>query len=152
LKILVSIPGAVICSLCGGIVANNLNGPVYFSAIFFGLFALVTLLLGDISDVPGDSATGVRSLPIVIGRKNAILVVALLPLVIAFLGLAFFELGHLNPFFPLVILAITGYSTVNIVTLLETFDDHVFANKVKSRLRVIHFALQLSLILGLLTI
>ncbi|MFI5420942.1 MAG: UbiA prenyltransferase family protein, partial [Nitrososphaerales archaeon] len=56
LKILVSIPGAVLCSLCGGIVAGNLDGPVIFSAIFFGLFSLVTLLLGDVSDVPGDTA------------------------------------------------------------------------------------------------
>jgi geranylgeranylglycerol-phosphate geranylgeranyltransferase len=152
LKILVSIPGAVLCSLCGGIVAGNLDGPVIFSAIFFGLFALVTLLLGDVSDVPGDTAAGVRSLPIVIGQKNAVSFIIFLPLTIAFLGLALFETSHLNPAFPLVILAITSYSTVNIAMLLEQHDDYLFAKKVKSRLRLIHFALQLSLILGLLTL
>ncbi|MDA4111012.1 MAG: UbiA family prenyltransferase [Thaumarchaeota archaeon] len=152
LKILVSIPGAMVCSLCGGIVAQNLDGPVYFSAIFFGLFSLVTLLLGDISDVQGDTVAGVRSLPIVIGQRNSIFFVALLPMVIAFLGLAFFQAAHLNPLFPLIILAITTYSTLNIVTLLQKYDDHVFANKIKSRMRIIHFALQLSLILGLLVL
>ena len=37
----------------GGIVAGNLDFPVIFSAVFFGLFSLVTLLLGDVSDFPG---------------------------------------------------------------------------------------------------
>ena len=95
---------------------------------------------------------GVRSLPIVIGPKNALSLIIFLPLTIAFLGLALFEMAHLNPAFPLVILIITSYSTVNIAMLLEQHDDHAFAKQVKTRLRLVHFALQLSLILGILVL
>ena len=61
-----------------------------------------------------------------IGPKNALSLIIFLPLTIAFLGLALFEIAHLNPAFPLVILVITSYSTVNIAMLLEQHDDHAF--------------------------
>jgi geranylgeranylglycerol-phosphate geranylgeranyltransferase len=152
LKVAVSVSGAVIVSLCGGIVAGNLDGAVYFSAIFFGLFAMVTLLLGDISDIRGDTAAGVKSLPVVIGVRNSILFVACIPLVIAFIGVAFFRMADLNPLFPIVIVIVTVYSSANIISLLGKYDDYEFVRRVKSRMRLVHFLIQFSLILGLLII
>jgi 4-hydroxybenzoate polyprenyltransferase len=129
-----------------------LDGPVYFSAAFFGLFAMVTLLLGDISDIPGDTASGVKSLPVIIGAKNSILLIACIPLVIAFIGVAFFGAAHLNPLFPVVILAITTYSSVNIISLLNKYNDYESVRHVKSRMRIVHFLLQFSIIIGLLVL
>ena len=110
-KMIVSVLGAVSVSLCGGIVAGNVDGAVYFSAIFFGLFAMVTLLLGDLSDIPGDTASGIRSLPVVIGAQNSIFVIALIPLAIAFIGVAFFRMANLNPLFPVLIVVIAAYNS-----------------------------------------
>jgi len=152
LKVLVSVSGAVIVSICGGIVGGNLDAAVYFSAVFFGLFAMVTLLLGDISDIPGDTASGVRSLPAVIGVRNSIFFIACIPLTIAFIGVAFFRVADLNPLFPVMILIITIYSTLNIISLLGRYDDYEFVRRVKSRMRLVHFAIQLSLVLGLLVL
>lgn len=152
LKVLVSVSGAVIVSICGGLVAGNLDGPVYFSAVFFGLFAMVTLLLGDIADIPGDTSAGVKSLPVVIGARNSILLVACIPLLIAFIGVAFFRAANLNPLFPVVIVIVTAYSSLNIISLLGKYDDYEFVRHVKSRMRLVHFILQFSLILGLLVL
>ena len=152
LKILISVAGAVIVSLCGGIAAGNLDAAVYFSAIFFGLFAMVTLLLGDVSDIRGDTTVGVKSLPIVMGLRNSIFFIACIPLVIAFIGVTFFRIAGFNPMFPLLILVITAYSSLNIISLLGKYDDHEFVRNVKSRMRLIHFLLQLSLVLGLLAL
>jgi len=151
-KMIVSVLGAVSVSLCGGIVAGNLSAPVYFSAIFFGLFAMVTLLLGDLSDIPGDTAAGVRSLPVVIGARNSIFVISLIPLVIAFIGVAFFRMANLNPLFPVLIVIIAAYSSISIISLLGKYDDYVFVRQVKSRMRIVHFIIQLSLVLGLLVL
>jgi len=151
-KMIVSVLGAVSVSICGGIVAGNLNAAVYFSAIFFGLFAMVTLLLGDLSDIPGDTAAGVRSLPVVIGAQNSIFVIALIPLIIAFIGVAFFRMANLNPLFPVLIVVIAAYSSLNIISLLGKYDDYAFVRQVKSRMRIVHFIIQLSLILGLLVL
>jgi geranylgeranylglycerol-phosphate geranylgeranyltransferase len=152
LKILVTVLGAVIVSIAGGIAAGNLDTAVYFSAIFFGLFAMVTLLLGDVSDVRGDQASGVKSLPSVIGLRNSVFFVASIPLVIASIGVVFFRMANFNPLFPIVIVAITAYSTLNIISLLGKYDDNLFVRRVKSRMRLVHFILQLSLILGVLVL
>ena len=152
LKVLVSVSGAVIVSICGGLVAANLDGPVYFSAVFFGLFAMVTLLLGDIADIPGDTTAGVKSLPVVIGARNSILLVACIPLAIAFIGVGFFRAANLNPLFPVVIVIVTAYSSLSIISLLGKYDDYEFVRHVKSRMRLVHFILQFSLILGLLAL
>jgi geranylgeranylglycerol-phosphate geranylgeranyltransferase len=152
LKVLVSVSGAVIVSICGGVVAGNLDAPVYFSAIFFGMFAMVTLFLGDVSDVRGDTAAGVKSLPVVVGARNSILVIAIIPLVIAFIGVAFFRLANLNPLFPIVLVIITAYSSLNIISLLGRYDDYEFVRQVKSRMRFVHFLIQFSLLIGLLAL
>jgi geranylgeranylglycerol-phosphate geranylgeranyltransferase len=151
-KVLVSVSGAVIVSICGGIVAGNLNAAVYFSAVFFGLFAMVTLLLGDVSDIRGDTAAGVKSLPVVIGARNSIFLISCIPLAIAFIGVAFFRMANLNPLFPFLIVIITAYSSLNIISLLGKYDDYEFVGRVKSRMRLVHFAIQFSLLLGLLAL
>ena len=152
LKVVVSVSGAVIVSICGGLVARNLDAAVYFSAIFFGLFSMVTLLLGDISDIPGDTAAGVKSLPLVIGPRNSILFISFIPLVIAFIGVGFFRIARLNPLFPVLLVLVTAYSSINIISLLGKYDDYVFIRQIKSRMRLVHFIMQFSLILGLLAL
>lgn len=152
LKVAVSVAGAFIVSLCGGIVGGNLDGAVYFSAIFFGLFAMVTLLLGDLSDVRGDTIAGVKSLPVVIGERNSIILISFIPLLIASIGVAFFRMANLNPLFPVLIVVIAAYSSLNIISLLGRYDDYEFVRKVKSRMRIVHFAIQLSILIGLLVL
>lgn len=152
LKILISSLGAAIVSICGGVVAGNLDGAVLFSAVFFGMFAMVTLLLGDISDIPGDTAAGVRSVPVVIGVRNSIFLIACIPMAIAFIGVVFFRAADLNPLFPVLIVAINAYSSLTIISLLGKYNDYVFVRKVKIRMRLVHFLIQFSLLIGLLAI
>ena len=152
LKVGVSVTGAILVSLCGGVVAGHLDPAVYFSAAFFGLFAMVTLFLGDVSDIRGDRAAGVKSLPAVVGPRNSIILISFIPLVIAAIGVAFFRLADLNPLFPALLVIATVYSSANIISLLGKCDDYEFVGRVKSRMRFVHFIIQFSLILGLLVL
>jgi geranylgeranylglycerol-phosphate geranylgeranyltransferase len=152
MKVGVSVAGAILVSICGGVVAGRLDAAVYFSAIFFGLFAMVTLFLGDVSDIRGDTAAGVKSLPVVVGARNSILLIAFIPLVIAAIGVGFFRLANLNSLFPILLVIVTVYSSANIISLLGKYDDYEFVRRVKSRMRFVHFIIQFSLILGLLVL
>ena len=151
-KMIVASCGSAVFSLAGGAAAQNLNSTIFFAAVSFALFAMVTLLLGDIADFRGDSTAGVRSLPIVIGPEKAVWIAALFPLVLCTFGLVLFRSVNLNVIFPIVLISISSYSALTIGDLLHKYNDASAIRRVKTRMRLVHFALQLSFILGLLTI
>lgn len=148
-KLLVTACGAAVFSLTGGVAAQDLNPTIFFAAVAFALFALVTLLLGDIADMKGDLALQVRSLPMVIGARRAIIFVTALPLILSALGLVLFRFTNFNPLFPIMLIAVSCYSSFTITSLLRDYDPKT-CRMIKSKMRIMHFVLQLTFILGLL--
>ncbi len=149
-KLLVAASGAAIASLTGGVAAENLNATIFFAAVAFALFALVTLLLGDIADMRGDIALRVRSFPVVVGIKRAIYFVTALPVALSALGIFLFRFTDLNVMFPLLLIGVSCYSSLTMTSLISHFDDPGLCRKIKSRMRVMHFILQLAIIIGLI--
>lgn len=156
-KMIVTAFGAGIFSLTGGAIAGTLtNRGVWFAAVAFSLFALVTLLLGDMSDIEGDSSAGVRTLPIVIGKRKATQFIEGLPISIAMLGLLMFPFLKMNLVFPFILLLLCGYSSYKISSLnkdkSELSDMKLKTRAVKSKMRIAHFLLQLTFIIGLISL
>jgi geranylgeranylglycerol-phosphate geranylgeranyltransferase len=151
LKVIIPVSGAAVFSLAGGSAAQIQNPTIFYAAISFALFAMVTLLLGDIADVKGDSIAGVISLPMVIGEKKSIYIITLIPLVLCGIGAILFVFGIMNFLFPVVILGISIYTITNLRKLLDNHDQKVIPI-VKSRMRQVHLILQVSFILGLLVL
>ncbi len=149
-KLIVAACGAAIASLTGGVAAENLNVTIFFAAIAFALFALVTLLLGDIADMRGDTALQVKSFPVVVGVKRTIVFVTAIPLSLSGLGVFLFRFTDLNAMFPLLLIALSCYSSITITGLISHDDDPGICRKVKSRMRIMHFVLQLAFIIGLI--
>lgn|SRR5487761_206324 len=149
-KLVVTACGAVLVCFTGGVVAQDLNSTIFFAAVAFALFALVTLLLGDIADMKGDLALHVKSLPVIIGARRAIVFVMALPLILSALGLLLFRFTSFNPLFPILLIALSCYSSFTITSLLRDYDDPKTCRMIKSRMRIMHFVLQLTFILGLI--
>ncbi|MGI0079468.1 MAG: UbiA prenyltransferase family protein [Nitrososphaerales archaeon] len=151
-KLVVTSCGAALCSLTGGVAAEDLNATVFFVAVAFALFALVTLLLGDIADMTGDVALHVSSLPAAIGPRRTIAFIISLPLVLSALGVFLLRFTNFNPIFPILLIGVSGYSSLSITRLLRDYQDPRSCRKVKSRMRLMHFVLQLTFLFGLLSL
>ena len=149
-KIIIPVAGSAIFSLAGGSAAQSMNPVIFFAAIAFALFALVTLLLGDIADVRGDRLAGVRSLPIVIGAKNSVKFVTIIPAILCILGILAYQFVNMNVLFLILIIAISAYSSLSVGALLGSYGDRKSLRRVKSRMRVVHFILQIAFIVGVI--
>ena len=151
-KMVVAASGSAVFSLTGGVAAQNLNPTIFFAAVSFALFAMVTLLLGDIADLRGDKSAGVRSLPLVIGPKKSVWFIIAIPMILCALGVMLFRFVNLNILFLLLLVALSTYSSLTTKTLLGNYDDIKVCRKVKSRMRIIHFILQFAFIVGLIAL
>jgi geranylgeranylglycerol-phosphate geranylgeranyltransferase len=149
-KLIVAASGAAIASLTGGIAAENLNAIIFFAGVAFALFALVTLLLGDIADMRGDYALRVKSFPIIFGARRAVIVVATLPIILSVLGIAVYRYTNLNLIFPLLLVGVSCYSSFSIAGLWKNYNDPKICRNVKSKMRVMHLVIQLAFIIGLI--
>jgi 4-hydroxybenzoate polyprenyltransferase len=151
-KIMVSVSGAAISSLTGGIAANSFGPVVFFAAVAFALFALVAMLVGDIADVSGDATGGIKSLPVVIGAKKSVWVTMTIPLIVGLLAIVLFPVLRLNLIFAALSIGLSIYSSFTIGTLLKSHGDSNTCRKVKTRLRIIIPLLQLAFLIGLVAL
>jgi 4-hydroxybenzoate polyprenyltransferase len=152
LKLIVGATGGAMWSLTGGVAAGVLNPLVFFATVAFALSCLLAILLGDIADVRGDRATGVKSLPVVIGTRRSVWVALSIPAIIGTLVMVLFFLLHLSVILPLLVIGLSGYMSYSISTLLDKYDDAKACRKVKIKFRLVVPALQLAFLLGLLVL
>jgi geranylgeranylglycerol-phosphate geranylgeranyltransferase len=151
-KMIVSISGAAISSLTGGIAANSFGPAVFFAAVAFALFALVAMLIGDLADVGGDATRGIRSLPVVIGVKKSVWVTMIIPMIVGLLAIILFPVLRLNLIFGGLAIGLSSYSSFMIGTLLKGNSDSTACRKVKTRLRIIIPVLQLAFLIGMIAL
>ncbi|MEE9585453.1 MAG: UbiA family prenyltransferase [Nitrososphaerales archaeon] len=149
-KLLVPAVGAVVCTLTGGVVVGVVNAAIILASIVFALFSLVTLLLGDVADLEGDITVGVCSLSVLIGEKNTVKITLLIPFVIMLLSLVSYSMVGLNNLFLGLITILSVYSSLMIGTLLRKSDVAISCRGVKGKMRIVHLALQLSFVIGLI--
>lgn len=129
---------------------DNVNLTVVLAAMVFALFALVTLLLGDIADLKGDMLAGVRTLPVLVGPEKTLRIILSIPITLAVVSLTLYPLTGLNIVFPIMITLLCTYSFISMVKLRGRCGDVALCRRVKSKMRLMHIALQLSFLAGLL--
>jgi 4-hydroxybenzoate polyprenyltransferase len=67
--------GGILCAMLGGMLSQT--GPTqvgFFSAVALGLLGAAMSIVRDFADIPGDQAAGLRTLPVMLGRRPAALV------------------------------------------------------------------------------
>lgn len=152
LKLIVGASGGGLASLTGGVAAGVMSPLVLFAAIAYALSVLLAILLGDIADMRGDRAAGVKSLPVVIGARRSVWVALSIPATIGTVVMVLFLSLHLSILFPILVIGLSSYASYSIGTLLHKYDDSSACRKVKIRFRFIIIAMQLSFLIGLLAI
>jgi len=149
-KLIIPATGAIVCSLTGGIIVGQINGAIILASIAFAIFSLVTIFLGDVADLKGDQSSGIRSISVLIGAEKTVKVTLILPLIIAVLGLSFYQPAGLNMLFPLSLMSATGYCILIMAKLLGKSEDVKCCRTVKAKMRIMHLFMQLCFIIGVI--
>ena len=116
-----------------------------------GFLIMLLVMIGDVIDYDGDKKSGVKSLAVTFGVKNAIKAIELILTIVAAIVISIFYISYpgINPIFLLI--SITAILMVYryILALKHSEFKKVRAKLVKQTLRVLYFSVQISIILGL---
>lgn len=145
-KLLISGAGGFLAGMAGGAAVNNLSPLILLLSMGWGTLVVLSVSVGDMADVRGDSASGIRTLPIVMGPVNAMKAIGMLPLVyVLFMGLAGMAY-RTTPLFLLGEIPLAIYLLIQVLKIRGRYDDALFIRGVKRRVRAALLLSQICLI------
>ncbi len=147
-KTLVTSFGAMLASFLGGFANNYISLNVIYAGISFFIFCTVLALLGDISDIKGDKASGRRTLPIIIGQKNTAIVIYGLLILMITLTIVTYNTIELSLISLTLAISTCILSIIKLKRLLET-DDIKKIKMLRPPMRMLSFSFQLVLLLAI---
>ncbi len=123
-----------------------------YAALMLGIIVFITSLLNDLGDVEGDRAAFRRTIPIVIGRENTVLVsMFLVTLMIGVSWIFFYVLGNdLGPITPILVSLVAVLMLMNTRKTLKRLNDREVVRKQHKKSVPLHFVLHLAIIVGAL--
>ena len=146
-KTVVTSIGALLASFLGGFAGEHITLEVIYAGVAFFIFCTVLALLGDVSDLKGDKASGRRTLPIIIGKNNTALViesiiasmVAISILLMQVISMSIIELS-----------LIVGVCIVSMLIIARLFiiEDTKKIKRLRPPMRLLAFTLQLVLLVA----
>ena len=151
-KLIVVASGSALASLTGGVVGGKICPTVMLASTVFALFALVTVILGDIADFKGDVSVGSRTLPILVGKERALDIITAAPIVLIFLAFISYPFTGLNYVFLVSFSSVCAYSSRSMAKLHGWCEDINLCRDVKFKMRLVHLFLQISFVTGLIPI
>ena len=134
-----------------------------FSGSMLAMMVFVTSPLNDLGDISGDRAAGRRTIPIVIGKENAVRLAILIDIGIAvFSWILFFavlssirndEIDFYLHYRALILPSVVSLTSIltlfHLINILKHFDDRDFVrNSVTKKSMPLHILLQVSLVIG----
>jgi geranylgeranylglycerol-phosphate geranylgeranyltransferase len=158
---------SMLCLMLGGSYAFNSSGTMphhynyiialnsstlacTYAALMSGSIIFITSLLNDLGDVEGDRAFGRRTIPIVIGKKNTVILTIIIAASMTFISwITFYSLpnivGLINPILTSLVTSIIAIKMAKISHHLN--DDNFIRQEHKKSMRW-HLMLQSALIIG----
>ncbi len=123
-----------------------------YAALMSGSIIFITSLLNDLGDVEGDKAFGRRTIPVVVGKKNAVvLTIIIATSMIAISWLSFYLLPNgIGPINPILINLVASIAAVKMAKILNHLNDNDFIRKQHRKSISWHLMLQSALIAGAL--
>lgn len=121
-----------------------------YGALMSGCIIFITSLLNDLGDVEGDTAFGRRTIPLVIGRKNTVIltiVIATAMIFISWISLCLlpYKIGLMS---PISISLVAAFSAIKMAKVLKHLNDCGFIRNQHKKSIQWHLMLQSALILG----
>lgn len=123
-----------------------------YAALMLGIIVFITSLLNDLGDVEGDRVASRRTIPIVIGRQNTVLVSMLLAATMIVVSWIFFCLlaNDLGPITPISVSLVAVLTIGHTAKTLKRLNEREFVRKQHKKSVPLHFVLHLAIIVGAL--
>jgi geranylgeranylglycerol-phosphate geranylgeranyltransferase len=141
--------GGLITSLIGSSFSGLFEERATIAAITFMALIFVTSPINDLADYAGDKKYGKRTIPIVIGKKNTVLLAIMLPFAVAgffWLFHAQFNFGILTP----ISITILSFFALRILkSIYNNRDDQKHVRVKHKKLVFLHYGLQIAFLAGM---
>ena len=123
-----------------------------YAALMSGSIIFVTSLLNDLGDVQGDRAFGRRTIPVVIGNKNTVILTIIIPATMIVISWIAFNLLPNNIGFisPILVSLVASMATIKMANILKHLNDYEFIRNQHKKSMSWHLLLQSALIVGAL--
>jgi 4-hydroxybenzoate polyprenyltransferase len=136
-------------------IGGSLSSPILictYGALMSGSIIFITSLLNDLGDVEGDTAFGRRTIPVVIGKKNTvILTIIIAASMIVISWVSFYMLPtNIGLICPILVSLVASMTTIKMAEILNHLSDHEFIRKQHKKSMSWHLMLQSALIVGAL--
>jgi len=136
-------------------IGGALSSPILictYAALMSGSIIFITSLLNDLGDVEGDKAFGRRTIPVVIGKKNTvILTIIIAATMIVISWVSFYMLPtNIGLICPILVSLVASMATIKMAEILKHLSDHEFIRKQHKKSMSWHLMLQSALIVGAL--
>jgi geranylgeranylglycerol-phosphate geranylgeranyltransferase len=136
-------------------IGGALSSPILictYAALMSGSIIFITSLLNDLGDVEGDKAFGRRTIPVVIGKKNTvILTIIIAATMIVISWVSFYMLPiNIGLICPILVSLVASIATIKMAEILKHLSDHEFIRKQHKKSMSWHLMLQSALIVGAL--
>jgi geranylgeranylglycerol-phosphate geranylgeranyltransferase len=142
--------GGLITSLIGSSFSGLFEERSTIAAITFMTLIFVTSPINDLADYSGDKKYGKRTIPIVIGKKNTVLLAIILPFMIA----GFFWFFHTQYNFgiltPVAITVLSFFALRILKSIYNNRDDQKHVRIKHKKLVFLHYGLQLAFLVGMI--
>lgn len=136
-------------------IGGALSSPILictYAALMSGSIIFITSLLNDLGDVEGDTAFGRRTIPVVIGKKNTvILTIIIAASMIVISWVSFYMLPtNIGLICPILVSLVASMASIKMAEILNHLSDHEFIRKQHKKSMSWHLMLQSALIVGAL--
>ena len=136
-------------------IAGALSSPILictYAALMSGSIIFITSLLNDLGDVEGDTAFGRRTIPVVIGKKNTVvLTIIIAASMIVISWVSFYMLPtNIGLICPILVSLVASMATIKMAEILNHLSDHEFIRKQHKKSMSWHLMLQSAIIVGAL--
>ncbi|MGC1928725.1 MAG: UbiA family prenyltransferase [Candidatus Nitrosopolaris sp.] len=134
--------------------SSALNSPIVCTcaALMSGSIIFITSLLNDLGDVEGDKAFGRRTIPVVIGKKNTVMLTIIIAATMIFISWVSFYLlpNNIGLINPILVSLVASMAAIKMAKILKHLNDHEFIRKQHKKSMPWHLMLQSALIVGAL--
>jgi len=121
-----------------------------YAALMSGSIIFITSLLNDLGDVRGDRAFGRRTIPVVIGKKNTVILTMIISAnMIAISWISFYLLpSNIGLISPILVSLVALMAAIKMANILKHLSDCEFIRKQHKKSMSWHLILQTALIVG----
>ncbi|KYH40860.1 MAG: 4-hydroxybenzoate polyprenyltransferase-like prenyltransferase [Candidatus Bathyarchaeota archaeon B26-2] len=140
--------GGLISSLTGGAAVGMISSTVLFAGFIFFTYAMGVVPIVDLGDIEGDRREGRKTLPVIWGPEYTIRLAIAIMFAILISGIVgYFQLGF-NLAFPILVSVISLSCIYVLYPLFNRWRDYVYCRKLVIKITILHFLLQLSIVIG----